>query len=469
MKSLKIKMCSLILALLTLVSAAACDGKGGNNEVVETNETPTESEVVTEDIDVGEHKDYDKEEAKSYYSGEILIAEQDGSKRGMEIFDTGEGLAEFYGTELNTIKDRLGRKINVYSMIVPTACELYCPSNMRGDIESQEKVISSIRDMLMDVEEVNILPTLKNHNAENIYFRTDNRWTGLGAYYAGKVFAKTAGISYADISEYTQKTVSSEYMGNLQNSVDEKGYEDFEKNPDTFIYYQPKCNFKTYYYDEEFEYLSEDKFFEEVPDRLYDSYYKGGYYCIKLATSVNTDRKLLIVKDDFGTALAPFFTSSFKEIYVVDMEYLEANLVEMVEEFCITDVLYVMNTFSVTDQKVYNLETLRTQASHGSLEDNAPVEVIDNSVSSKAKSDTETDTDSELDFVYDVGVNNPVGIIIDSQVIDIDEYYNNIDLYTSSSEEENEDGEYEDEVQGYEEEYYDYDEYYGDYEEYYEE
>lgn len=437
----KLRICSLILSLLIAVSGAACNSNN-DNQNVQTNDTPIESEVAVEDQDIGEHKDYDKEEAKCFDSNGILIAEQDGKKRGLELYDTGEGLSEFYGTELNTIKDRLGNKINVYSMIVPTACELYCPSNEHENITSQEDVIKEIRDMLVGVEPVDVLPTLRNHNAENIYFRTDNRWTGLGAYYAGKVFAKAAGVDYADISEYEPKTVSDKYIGNLQDSVDEDGYKAFEEYPDTFIYYQPKCNFKTHYYDEEFEYLSEDKFFEKVPDSLYDSYYKGGYYCIKLATSVNTDRKLIIVKDDFGTALAPFFTSSFKEIYVVDIEYLEANLVEMVEEFCITDVLYVMNTFSVTGQKVYNLETLRTQASHGTLEDDAPSEVIDNTVHVQS-SKSETDNDSEDEFVYDVGMNNPVGIIIDSQVIDIDEYYNNIDLYTSSSDDEEND--YEDE------------------------
>ena len=131
----------------------------------------------------------------------------------------------------------------------------------------------------------------------------------------------------------------------------------------------------------------------------------------------------------------------------------------MIEEFCITDVLYVMNTFSVTGQRVYNLETLRSQASHGTLEDDAPSETEEDTIS-KAKSDSETDTDtdmeldSDLEYVYDVGMNNPIGVIINSRVVDIDDYYNNIDLYTNSSEENdnNDDAEYydngEDYVQG---------------------
>ena len=418
----KIRICSFILALLVAVSAVGCKGNK-NDENVQTKDTPTVSEVVTEEPDIGEHKDYDKEKERCYYSNEILFTEQDGKKRAMELFDSGEGLASFYSTEINTMKDRLGKKINVYSMIVPTACELYCPSNMRKHITSQENVMKVIGDMLVNVQEINVLPTLINHNAENIYFRTDNRWTGLGAYYAGKAFAKAAGVDYADISEYNQKVISDKYIGNLSIYVDDVGQKDLEDNPDTFIYYEPKCKFKTHYYDEEFEYLTEGNFFEEVPDNLYESYYKGGYYCLKLSTNVNTDRKLVIVKDDFGTVLAPFFTSSFKEIYVVDVDYLEANL--------------------------------RSQASHGTLEDDAPSEIEEEITSSNAKNDSETDSDTELDsdleYVYDVGMNNPIGVIINSRVVDINDYYNNIDLYTSNSEENdnNDDNEYYDNEEDY--------------------
>lgn len=435
MKSLKCKICSLMLAMLVLLSASACEESKKADENVQTKDTPVESSIVSEEPDIGEHKDYDTEKARCYYSYDILMVEQDGKKRGMELFDSYVEASEFYGIELNTMKDRLGSKINVYSMIPPTACELYCPSNMRKHITTVEDMQTYLQDVYVNIKEVNVVPTLKNHNAENIYFRTDNRWTGLGAYYAGKAFAKVAGVDYADISEYTEKTISTEYIGNLSYNVDDNGQKDFEANPDTFIYYEPKAKFKTHYYDEEFEYLSEGKYFEEVPENLYESYYKGGYYCLKLATSVNTSRKLMIIKDDFGSALAPFFTSSFSEIYVVDAEYLEANVVEMIEEFCITDVLYVMNPFSVTGSRAYNLETLRSQASHGTLQDDAPSEAIDENPN--GDKDTETDTDSETQFVYDVGVNNPVGVMVDSQYVDIDEYYNNIDLYTSSGDDEN--------------------------------
>ncbi|MBQ3692522.1 MAG: hypothetical protein II931_04280 [Clostridia bacterium] len=55
----KLKICSLILSLLIAVSGAACNSNN-DNQNVQTNDTPIESEVAVEDQDIGEHKDYDK-------------------------------------------------------------------------------------------------------------------------------------------------------------------------------------------------------------------------------------------------------------------------------------------------------------------------------------------------------------------------------------------------------------------------
>ena len=428
MKKMYLKLCAGVLAVLTAAGMAACDNKDDNESKTETQAVPAESIVEKiEEPDIGEHKDYDKETAEGYYSDGILIVDQDGTKRGMELFEAGSGYAEFYGNELNTIKDRLDPRINIYSMIVPTACELYCPSNKRRKIDSQEEVIDYVRDLLVNVKEVNVLPTLINHNAEDIYFRTDNRWAPLGAYYAGMVFSKTAGVDYADISEYT-KAGGMDYVGNLSLYVDNRGQADLDENPDTFTYYKPNCKYTTHYYDEEFEYLTDGPFFEEVPDSLYETFYKGGLYCLKLSTEVKNGRRLIIVKDSFGTTLAPFLTSSFEEIYVVDIDYLEANLVEMIEDFDITDVLYVVNTFTVTSQRTYQLETLRSQATHGTLRDDAPDSVTVSSSDSDSSQDTEDENEEEdgTQYVYGIGLNNQVSVIEND---DGEEDYNDNDDY----------------------------------------
>ncbi len=417
MKSVSIRIMAAVLAAGMMVGAVGCDDKNkdSNTSKVQTADTAVVSETQTQidAPDIGEHKDYDKQNANGEYSGGILVVDQDGSKRCMEMFTAEEESGDFYANELNSMKDRLGTKVKVYSMAVPTACELYCPSNYRVDIDSQSKIMENISDAFVNVTNVDVMQTLSNHNAENIYFRTDTRWTPLGAYYAGRVFAKAAGVPYADISEYTASKTA-DYVGNMSMFIDYTTQEELQKDPDEFVYYKPKTKFKTYYYDENFEFLTDGEFFEEVPESMYDTFYKGGFYCVKLETEAKTGRKLIIIKDNAGTALAPFMTGSFDEIYVVSKDYLKANLVEMIEDFKITDVLYCLDMFTITSQNVYALETLRTQATHGRLEDNATDS--DSSDTDKASDSEANDTEGEaseeskIEYIYDVGLNNSVGI-----------------------------------------------------------
>ena len=196
--------------------------------------------------------------------------------------------------------------------------------------------------------------------------------------------------------------------------VDYETLETLKTDPDEFVYYKPKAKYKTYYYDEEFEFLTDGEFFEEVEDSMYDTFFKGGFYSLKIETGVKNGRKLIIIKDNAGTAIVPFFTSSFEEIYVVDKDYTQANVVEMIEDFKITDVLYCVDMFTITTQEAYSLETIRTQATHGRLEDNATDS--DDTDSSKKK-DTDSDSDEETSgpkYIYDVGLNNSVGEVEES-------------------------------------------------------
>ena len=399
-----------------MIAAVGCDNKTGDDVSQAASSeasSAVESEPPKEEPDVGEHKDYDKQDAKADFFGGLIIAEQDGAKRCMEVFRANEDSGSFYASELNAMKDRLGPKVEVYSMAVPTACELYCPANMRAEIDSQADIIANINDSFVTVKSVDVLTTLTNHNAENIYYRTDTRWSPLGAYYAGKAFAKAAGVEYADISEYIPSKAV-DYVGNMSMFLDYETLETLKTDPDEFVYYKPKAKYKTYYYDEEFEFLTDGEFFEEVEDSMYDTFFKGGFYSLKIETGVKNGRRLIIIKDNAGTAIVPFFTSSFEEIYVVDKDYTQANVVEMIEDFKITDVLYCVDMFTITTQEAYSLETIRTQATHGRLEDNATDS--DDTDSSKKKN-TDSDSDEETSgpkYIYDVGLNNSVGEVEES-------------------------------------------------------
>lgn len=380
MKKTHLKAVACMLAALMAASVTACsfgtntssDSPSSASESEASSAVQTDSDTEEEpDTDIGEHKDYTKEDAEGYMSNGVLVVSQDGHYRAMDLFAATS--ADMYIIQLNKIKDSLDPDVNVYSLVAPTASELYCPANYQEYVSSQQDLITGIGEALINVKSIDPCETLNNHNAEPIYSRTDHHWQGLGAYYACKVFAKAAGVEYPDISEYEKVDVDG-YIGSMTAFTDYQGTAMLESDPETFTYYNPTNTVAASYYNYAFEYITGGKVIEQNDAELYMSYIKGDSYCVKINTDVNNGRKLLVVKDSFGNAAVPFLTGSFEEIVVVDMRYLEVNLLSLVEEMEITDVLFLMNTFSAAGANADNLETLCNNPNVGEIEEVSSME-----------------------------------------------------------------------------------------------
>ncbi|MFH4268258.1 hypothetical protein WAJ72_21970, partial [Acinetobacter baumannii] len=65
-----------------------------------------------------------------------------------------------------------------------------------------------------------------------------------------------------------------------------------------------------------------------------------------MVTSVDSPRRLLIIKDSFGNAIPPFLFGSFGEVHVVDFRYFIDNLADYIRDNAVTDVLLMNNIFN---------------------------------------------------------------------------------------------------------------------------
>lgn len=380
MRNLYFKICACALSVLLAVSATACDmmkkddasSQQTSSQAQEVSSSESDTEEEEPDTDIGEHKDYTKEVAEeAFMSGGVLIVKQDGHYRAMDLF--AGSAADLYVINLNDIKDRVDSDVKMYSMVVPTSNEFYCPSDYQENVTSQRDLIQSIGESLINIENIDTWETLNNHNAEPIYSRTDHHWQGLGAYYACKVFAKRAGVEYADLSTYEKVDIEG-YVGSMPVFAYDDGVAALESDPETFTYYKPSNKYATTYYDYSMEFIANGDLLELNEMEPYYTYMKGDSYCARIKTDVKNGRKLLIVKDSYGNAVAPFLTGSFEEILVVDMRYLEVNLISLIDEMDITDVLFVMNTFSAVGANAENLETLCNNPNVGEIKDVSSIE-----------------------------------------------------------------------------------------------
>ena len=299
--------------------------------------------------------------------------------RGLMLYGGNLAVGDDYAELINTYKSVLGADVNVYSMVIPTAAEFYATSDIAPLNGSQLKNINNIISKLSDdVRAVNVYTALAEHKDEDIYLRTDHHWAAMGAYYAAREFAKTAGVDFLDISEYEMQTVGG-YVGSLYNYTSSP---ELKNNPEDFHYFTTdKVDITTTYYNyvlnsdtggiSDYYDAFQADFFQKY------SYGSGAAYCtymggdakiVHVKTSVKNGRTLAILKDSFGNALPQFLFGSFENIYVIDMRYFTYNFPYFVKEKGITDVLFANNAFhAVTASTVTKYEKILTQENRAGL------------------------------------------------------------------------------------------------------
>ncbi len=287
-------------------------------------------------------------DGSAYISNGIIIS----GTRGMEQFGAGAGAGQSTAAKLNEFKAAVG-DVNVYILPAPLASAFYAPEKYSKSIDAHKNCFEGMRDALVDVKYIDTLSALAVHKDEDIYARTDHHWNALGAYYAAEAFAQSAGVPFANISTFTVDSFSG-YVGTMY------GYskaEVIKNNPETFVWYIPSSQYTvTFYSREKFTNPKEGTLFTTA--KSYTKFISGDAYTTKIESNVGNGRKLLLFKDSYGNALAPFLVSSFDEVIIADFRYFNLNAKTFITEQGITDVCFEMSAFSLAGSKRNNITRL---------------------------------------------------------------------------------------------------------------
>lgn len=339
------------------------DKKNLQTEETKMNQTATEAETVVSDAELAETTQEATEEViddNGEIDNNILV----WNKRALMLFGGSYTKAEEYANTVNSYKSRLGDSVNVYSMIAPTAGQFYIPEKYQDLTNSETDNIDYINERLdSSVKIVDVYNTLLPHVSEEIYARTDHHWLPLGAFYAAEEFAKTAGTDFAPLSSY-QAITKEGYVGTMYGYT---GSDIIKNNPEDFTYYVPSNQYQTYYYDNDLTNGRTGNLLINLDNVDPVSWYlvfMGGDDRI---THINTDctngRTLVMIKDSYGNALVPCFTSSFTDIYVIDMRYFNnVNIIDFVNTVGCTDLLFAMDTYSAVGSNCDDLATILNQS-----------------------------------------------------------------------------------------------------------
>ncbi len=269
----------------------------------------------------------------------------------MEIYKFNQDKSKLYADMVNTVSDKMGSEVKVYSLLAPIQIEFLKEKKYKELSDSQIDSISYVKSNLSDkVTAVDAYHPIQEHIDEYVYFRTDHHWTALGAYYGYTGFAKAAGLTPVPLNNYT-KGEAPGFLGHI-STVNPS--DTVNNNPDNVIFYNPpvKSSLEVFFYDKEtgdkksYTGAVISKTYIDKPQK-YGVFLGGDFPLGIIKTNSKSDKKIMVIKDSYGNAFIPFLLPHYSEIYVIDPRHYKESLTSLVKDNHIDEVLilnYILTT-----------------------------------------------------------------------------------------------------------------------------
>lgn len=243
---------------------------------------------------------------------------------------------------LNTFAQaNTGLRINM--AIIPnnvTTMKDYLPKNI--PVHDQTEDLAYLKNNLdASIHFSDTTATLKAHQNDYIYYRTDHHWTSLGAYYAFMDMASDLNIS-DPISSYNVYTVTDSFEGTMSS----KSGSHIKKYRDSIEIYSPAGTDTQFYvlYNDTYEKSASLYQSDKLNDKdKYTVFLGGNHPQVTINTTNNNGRVLLLVKDSYANSFVQFLTPYYQEILMIDPRYYYDSLSSIIDSEAVTDVLFLYN------------------------------------------------------------------------------------------------------------------------------
>ena len=268
----------------------------------------------------------------------------DGACYTLYYFD--DGATREYAGVINDAAKLLGDEATVYSVLIPTNAGVMLDDKTLEDlgVPNQGQAIDYFYSLMADnVVTVPTYDTLREHNDEYLYFRTDHHWTQLGAYYVYESLCKVKGIDPAPFFDWEEK-VYAPFWGEYDGVADLASFE-----PDSVEARIPQGTNTMKYWTDDLvpETEVEGPVGADFPDMQDDDANK--YNCFVCGNqpmsyienpAVTDGSSCLVIKDSFGNPFVATMVDSYQHIYTLDFRFTSQKLVDFVREHDIQDVIF---------------------------------------------------------------------------------------------------------------------------------
>jgi len=216
--------------------------------------------------------------------------------------------------------------IPVYLGLIPTAAEVYRDQLPAGaENFDQAAYLKKVRESVPDAVWVDMEKWMDGASGVSLFYRTDHHWTSAGAWHGYAALMEAMGEPFEPLG--TPETVSEDFYGTLYSSSGVHWLA-----PDTIERYVSGESVTVENFEKgETHGLYVDSFLGEKDK--YASFLGGNtpLYIIR-NPEATSEEKLLVVRDSYSDAMAPFLSQYFAEIHLVDLRYYRTSVVEYARE-----------------------------------------------------------------------------------------------------------------------------------------
>ena len=216
----------------------------------------------------------------------------------------------------------------------------------------QEQAIDYYYSLSEGVKTVDTIKTLREHNDEYLYFRTDHHWTQLAAYYVYQNFCEEKGIRPNELSDF-QKMTFSPFLGTFYQELQN---EDMAANPDFVDAYIPMATNDMTYWETDGSQVNWHVIQDVTgwnKNSLYSCFIGGDKPLVQINNpNLSDGSSCVVVKESYGNSFVPFLVDHYQTVYVIDFRYTKNNVMDFVQEHNVQDLIIINNISIIASENV---------------------------------------------------------------------------------------------------------------------
>ncbi len=259
------------------------------------------------------------------------------------------------------------RRYNVNVAVIPTAYEIMKDKLPAfAYVNSYEKFTNELKNGIKNGTVTDTAPILRENSDKYLYFKSDHHQSAKGAYYTYVALSESLGFEPYSEEDFEISVMADDFRGTMWSNSG------FGKTKNDIIYRYKLKNeprFTVTFEDgkEKDSLYSKNKLIEK--DK-YAYYLDGNHAKTVIKTSLDTDKKLIIIKDSYAHAIVPFLANHYSEIHMIDLRYYNGDIFEYVYEENAKDILFLYNqsTF-MTDTNLSKISSFAKTSPYTSVPD----------------------------------------------------------------------------------------------------